>query len=406
MLMLNAHLPTSTHTPTTSTQTAFLHAIFAMEDGQSLTNPLFTSISALKRQLLLSGRLEAQAEGDDDGQPPPPLLLRLLHVDFLYALIRLAARLASSSDDTTEAAAAVQALLQRAAGCLDLQTAWQEAAAAASGGIGQQQQPQPAAWAWAARRLLVRAEAAALEALLLLPSPVPPPASLRAQARRLLPLCAPGQEWEAWGLLLRGLEDGETQTLPKLFTSVLADPTALAQGRLLVGDRAPSPARGSLLLAPWVAARPPHTLLPLPPHWLLLPLASSLAGAGGQQGPEQEEEQDSSSGIGTTTRILRATMYFLLRDEDVWPSYTALLPPGLPLYYLLCLGLFPYEAFTGETGREVGCWDRNGLCFCFGHVQCTDTQPTTHTEHRLRASLPSWAAACSSSFRPHSCPCF
>jgi hypothetical protein len=58
--------------------------------------------------------------------------------------------------------------------------------------------------------------------------------------------------------------------------------------------------------------------------------------------------------MGTTTWILHATLRFLLRDEDVWPSYTALLPPGLPLYHLLCLGLFPYEAFLGEKGREVG----------------------------------------------------
>ena len=145
------------HTPTHPP--ALLHAFVGTEKDDNADSPLFPSIAVLKRQLLLTGQLEAE-EGGHGGPPQPLPLRRLLHIDLLYALIRLAGHLVAvaSSDDTqsttatTTAIATATGFLQRTARALDLQAAWQEAAAGATtaGGSGTKQ---PAAWAWAARRL-------------------------------------------------------------------------------------------------------------------------------------------------------------------------------------------------------------------------------------------------------------
>jgi hypothetical protein len=349
-----------------------------MEDGNNPT-PLLTAVAKLKRQLLL----HEQPPGQGERKGPPLLLLSLWQVDLLHALVRLAGRLLlllpSSTDEAdtnvpAPAPAPALAFLQRAASALDLRGAWQEAAAA--GGGGGEGGKTSSCLAWAARRVLVRMEAAVLGTLLSSSSSSSssgPSSLLSAQARRLLPLCGPGQEWEARGLLLLGIDGDEEEeeeggmeekesaaatTLRRLFTSVLADEGALLHGRLLVGEEAPlcPTTRASLLVSPRLS--PPYTLLPLPPHWLLLPLASSLAAGRVEEEDENEADQTgANTGAGaalkTTTRILHATLRFLLRPHDVWPSYTSLLPPGLPLYYLLCLGLFPYDAFVGTVGGEV-----------------------------------------------------
>ena len=331
---------------------------------------LLGAAAGSKRQLLLQGRLGQEEEG----------LHSLWRVELLYALVRLAGRLlpsspsSSSSSLSSEPAAAALAFLQRAAAALDLREAWQEAAAAAgaaagggggAGGLsteGMAAAAAPSSLTWAARRLLVRTEGAVLQTLLSAAAPSSAP-SVRAQARCLLPLCGPGQEWEAHGLVVLGIDDDGTEgredrtqgtTLRRLFASVLADEGALAHGRLLVGEKGPCPARASLLVSPRLS--PPHTLLPLPPHWLLLPLASSLAPTTAVAAAEEGEEaagQAAAAATATTRRILHATLRYLLRQDGAWHSYTALLPPGLPLYHLLCLGLFPYEAFAGPAGSEV-----------------------------------------------------
>lgn len=333
--------------PQTMPKTALLNAVLGGAADDERPSFLLGAIAGLKRRLLLHGRIEEE-EGGQDG--PPEGFVSLWRVDLLSALIRLSTGRGLVEGKT---GAVARAFVKRAAAALDLQGAWQEAAAAA-GSAGDASFS--SCLAWMARRLLVRTEAAALEALQLSsPPPSSPSVSLQvqAQARRLLALCGPGQEWEARGLIVQGLVGGEneeakTALLRRLFTSVLADESALAQGRLLA-DEGPNPARASLLLSPRLA--PLHTLLPLPPHWALLPLASSLP-------------TGSTAAATTATHILRSTLRFLLRD-DVWRSYTALLPPGLPLYHLLCLGLFPYETFAGADGEAVRLfYVCVGICVC------------------------------------------
>jgi hypothetical protein len=190
---------------------------------------------------------------------------------------------------------------------------------AAGGGLGKGRGRQgPECTHWLARRLLVLLEAEVVGA-----GVGGGREGVEAQARRLVPLCGPGEE-EAAKRLVLACGVGRHAALAGLYAGVLCDGAALGHAQALAAARRPS-ARASLLLLP--ALKPPQTLLPLPPHWLLLPLGS-----------------EPGTDHGLTRRLLASTLALLHN----LPGYTPLLPPGLVLYHALCVCLAPAEALAHD----------------------------------------------------------
>ena len=242
------------------------------------------------------------------------------------------------------------------------------------------------------------------------PPPLPPslPPSFsrtnQPQALHLLSLCTPGDEAMAAHLLLlslarqgqgEGEDEGgreEGQVLLRIFRAAMGQEEAMRQSRLLYdrgkgrregrreggreGGRerdsevkfaglsasdamssshysssfppsGPPSALPSLLLSPSLSPLP--TLLPLPPHWLLLPLASSSS--------------PSPSSSSLAARLLLSSLSFLLRPS-VWRAYTSLLPPGLLLYYCMCLSLFPPEVLGDDKVKREGGREGRYVCIC------------------------------------------
>ena len=175
--------------------------------------------------------------------------------------------------------------------------------------------------------------------------------SLRGDALCAVALCGAGAEAEALLLCRFGLV-GAPERAPALYNSMLCPAVdALRQSLLLSGRGAEEvglpPAAAQKLSRGGAAAprplsalpRPGESLLPLPLHWALLPLASAAGAAGG--GAE----------------VGRAALSTALRAVAAWrggacggASYLARLPDGMLLYHLMAAALFPDGVLDGAEG--------------------------------------------------------
>ena len=229
---------------------------------------LLATLAKAARQAAFVPLGSADDDDDDEGREKDDGLFSLWRIDLVYALVRLARHallllLSSSSSSSSSLSGAATQEESGDAGSIGALVGFLQRVAEASdpptGGIAADTTeggtPRSASLAWAANRLLVRAGTEAVEALLAVQTASSSSSSSssslvapQARARRLLPLCRPGQEEAARRLVLVALsrpvvvataaEEGRevaaaAVTLQRLFTSVLADEAAARQSRLL-----------------------------------------------------------------------------------------------------------------------------------------------------------------------------